>query len=199
MEVVIRPIAHGSYAPFPVDAISCTYNMDGFTPMNAVLSAYGMDREHFRKCARFHAGPKFRTICHGDCYERPQVITVSKTERWDSEPSATDEILTIADCERCESLCMTHFMFIIGKFPETAFEQCLRSVELAKLHTRLRKIVVDVDERCYLQALDVHNRVRKNVISGLCNSRTVNGVQHSKTNQNRCESAHHENSESGKP
>ena len=86
MEVVIRPIEHGTYIPMTVDAISCTYNMDGFTPMNAILAAYGLDREHFRKCGRMHEGPKLRIICHGDCYERPQVITVSKTERWDSEP-----------------------------------------------------------------------------------------------------------------
>lgn len=163
MEVVIRPIAHGGYAPIPVDAISCTYNMDGFTPMNAILRAYGLDLDHFRKCARFHAGPKFWTICHSDCDERPQIITSSKTKHWDSEPGATDEILAVADCERCESLCMTHFMFILGKFPEVAFEQCLRSVELAKFHTHLRKIVVDIDERHYLQALDVHTRVRESV------------------------------------
>ena len=39
MEVVIRPIEHGTYIPMTVDAISCTYNMDGFTPMNAILAA----------------------------------------------------------------------------------------------------------------------------------------------------------------
>lgn len=180
MEVVIRPIphSHDEYAMghcifWPsagADAISCTYNLNGFTPMTAVIREMGstlprgVDIEHFRKCARYHDRPNFRTIGHGD--EKPLIITATKTERWDSEPGATNEILTIADAEQCESLCMTHFMFILGKFPETAFEQCLRSIELPKFHTQLRKIVVDVDERCYLQAIDVHTRVRKNANNG---------------------------------
>ena len=84
MEVVIRPIEHGSYTPIPVDAISCTYNMDGFTPMNAILAAYDLDREHFRKCGRMHEGPKLRIICHGDCYERPQ-------EKWFDEFEQRDK------------------------------------------------------------------------------------------------------------
>lgn len=167
MEIVIRPIPRGSYEALPVDAISCTYNMDGFTPMNSILVAYGLDREHFRKCAGMHGGPKFRIICHGDCNdEGPQVITASKTLHWDSEPGATAEILAIADGEQCESLSMTHFMFILGNFPEAAFEQCLRSVESGKSRAYLRKVVVDVDEGYYQQALDVHARVTKIISKG---------------------------------
>jgi hypothetical protein len=136
--------------------------MDGFTTMNSILVAYGLDREHFRKCAGMHEGSMFRTICHGDCNDKgPQVITASKTLRWDSEPGATAEILAIADDERRESLCMTHFMFILGKFPEAAFEQSLRSVESGQFRAYLRKIVVDVDEQYYPQALAVHSRVTK--------------------------------------
>lgn len=169
MEVVIRPIEHGSYAPIPVDAFSCTYNMDGFTPMNAILAAYDLDREHFRKCARMHEGAKHRIICHGDCDANLQVITVSKTERWDSEPGATKEILTIADCERCESLCMTHFCFILGAFPVGAFRQCLESIQSAVTLETLNRVVVDVDERYYQQALEVHARVLSNQTYGLKN------------------------------
>ena len=162
MEVVIRSISRGSYEALPVDAISCTYNMDGFTPMNSILVAYGLDRENFRKCAAMHEGPTFRIICHGDCNdEGPQVITASKTLHWDSEPDATAEILAIADGERCESLSMTHFMFIRGKFPVAAFEQSLRSVESGQFRAYLRKNVVDVDEQYYPQALAVHSRVTK--------------------------------------
>ena len=167
MEVVIRPIEHGTYIPMTVDAISCTYNMDGFTPMNAILAAYGLDREHFRKCGRMHEGPKLRIICHGDCYERPQVITVSKTERWDSEPGATKEILTIADCERCESLCMTQFSFILAAFPVDAFRQCLESIQSAGGFENLERVVVDIDVRYYQYALDVHSQVRRSEIVDL--------------------------------
>lgn len=164
MEVVIRPIERGTYTPIAVDVISCTYNMNGFTAMNSVLIAHGLNREYFRQCGRMHEGTKFQVICHGDCYERPQIITVSKTERWDSEPGATTEILTIADCERCVSLCLTHFGFILGDFPASAFRQCLESIRCAGGLEKLKRVVVDIDARCYQHALDVHSQVRRSVI-----------------------------------
>lgn len=163
MEVVIHPIERGAYTRMTVDAISCTYNMDGFTPMNSILIAYGLDRDYFRQYGRMHEGSKFRVICHGDCYERPQVITVSKTEQWDSEPGTTTEILTIADCERCMSLCMTHFGFILGDFPGGAFRQCLESIQSASGLENLERVVVDIDARYYRHALDVHDQLRKSV------------------------------------
>lgn len=107
MEIVIRPIPYGGYVPSGADGIACTYDMDGSSPMSAVLLTYGLDREHFRKCAAMHAGDKYRVISHGD--EKPFVITTTKTESWAGEPNATEQILNTADAERCESLCMTHF------------------------------------------------------------------------------------------
>ena len=97
--------------------------MNGFTLMSAVLSQFGLDREHFRKCARLHEGEKFRVISHGD--EKPFVITTTKTEHWDREPTATEQILNTAYAERCESLCLTHFEVIRVTFPKGAFTQCL--------------------------------------------------------------------------
>ncbi len=164
MEVVIRPVEHGSYSAAQVDAISCTYDTDGFTLMNAVLIAYGLDRGHFRKISGNYEGGKFMVTAHVEM--NPIVITTTKTERWDSEPTATEQILHAADSERCGSLCLTHFAFILGRFPETALEQCLRSVEMAKLSTGLSKIVVDLDERYYQQALDVYSRVRSRASLG---------------------------------
>lgn len=164
MEVVIRPIEHGSYAAVQVDAISCTYDTDGFTLMNAVLIAYGLDRDHFRKMSSKYEGGKFMVTAHVEM--NPIVITTTKTERWDSEPTATEQILHVADCERCRSLCLTHFAFILGQFPVAAFERCLRSVELARFYSGFQKIVVDVDERYYQQALDVHSRVLSNATHG---------------------------------
>lgn len=99
MEVLLRPVPHLAYEPVKTDAISCTYDMDGFTLMNVVLIQHGLDREHFRKCAHMHSGGKFRVISHGD--EKPLVITTTKTERWDSEPSATQQVIDAADAERC--------------------------------------------------------------------------------------------------
>ena len=158
MEVLIRPIAHGGYEVAETDAVSCAYDMGNFTLMNAALSQFGHDREHFRKCAHMHEGEKFRMISHGD--EKPLVITTTKTERWDSEPSATEKILNAADAERCESLCMTHFAFILGEFPAEAFAQCLRQIEQAERMSNLQKVVVDVDERYVEMAKYIRQQVK---------------------------------------
>ncbi len=156
MKILLRSVPHVAYEPVKTDAISCTYNMDGFTLMNAVLIEYGLNREHFRKCAHMHSGDKFRVISHGD--EKPFVITTTKTERWDSEPSAAQQIIEAADAERCESLCMTHFAFILGEFPEEAFAQCMQQIKSAKGCTNLQKVVVDVDSRHFESAQAVQTQ-----------------------------------------
>jgi hypothetical protein len=158
MEVLIRPVPHGSYAPIKTDAISCTYDVDGFTLMNGVLIAHRLDREHFKMCAHMHEGALFRAIAHGD--KKPLVITTTKTERWDSEPSATNQIISTADIERCESLCMTHFGFILGNFPTNAFGQCLKSIQNASEQEFLKRVIVDVDDRYYEDALSVSQTVK---------------------------------------
>lgn len=157
MEIVLRLVPHAAYESVKTDAISCTYDMDGFTLMNAVLSELGLDREHFRKCANLHADGRFRVISHGE--EKPFVITTTRTERWDSQLDATEQILNTADAERCTSLCMTHFAFILGVFPEAAFTQCLQYIEQAKHLTQLKRVVVDVDERF----VDAANAIRQKV------------------------------------
>lgn len=156
MEVLLRPVPHLAYEPVKTDAISCTYDMDGFTLMNVVLIQHGLDREHFRKCAHMHSGGKFRVISHGD--EKPLVITTTKTERWDSEPSATQQVIDAADAERCESLCMTHFAFILGNFPDEAFAQCIQQIVLATHCTNLQKVIVDVDSRYFDRAKAVQKQ-----------------------------------------
>lgn len=153
MEVLIRPVPHACYEPIKTDAISCTYDMDGFTLMNAVLISHGLDREYFRGCARMHAGSQFRVIAHGD--EKPLVITTSKTERWDSEHGATQQIIIAADAERCKSLCMTHFGFILGSFPEHAFCRCLETLRNAGTQEYLQHVILDVDDRYHAQALNL--------------------------------------------
>lgn len=165
MEVVIRPIPDGAYVPSEADAVACTYDMDDSSPMNAVLLQFGLDREHFSMCASMHAGDKYRVISHGD--KKPFVITTTQTYSWDSDAKATEQILSTADIERCESLCMTHFALIPGKFPEVAFAQCLRQVEQAKYHTQLKRVVVDVDARYVDAATAVYQQVKAQVLEAV--------------------------------
>ena len=158
MEILIRPVPHACYEPIKTDAISCTYDMDGFTLMNAVLISHGLDREYFRGCARMHEDAPFRVIAHGD--EKPLVITTSKTERWNSEPGATQQIIIAADAERCESLCMTHFGFVLGSFPEPAFRRCLETLRNAGAQKYLKRVILDVDDRYHSQALNLSMGIR---------------------------------------
>jgi hypothetical protein len=86
------------------------------------------------------------------------VITTTKTERWDSEPSATQQVIDAADAKHCESLCMTHFAFILGKFPKEAFAQCMQQIKLANYCSNLQKVVVDVDSRHFESAQAVQKQ-----------------------------------------
>lgn len=158
MEVLIRPVPHASYAPVETDAVSCTYDVDGFTLMNAVLIAHRLNREHFRMRAHMHEDDQFRVIAHRD--KKPLVITSTKTEHWDSEPSATEQIISTANAEHCESLCMTHFAFILGDFPTKAFSQCLKLIHNSGEQTHLRRVIVDVDDRYYDEALRVSQALK---------------------------------------
>lgn len=162
MEIVLRPIQHlydeyamGHCIFWPsanTDAVSCTYNMGGFTPMTAVLRELRLDDGAFRRSgvnsAHFERG--IRTMTYGD--NRPNLITSLKTQRWDSDSDMPVLILRTVEDAFCRSLCMTHFNFILGKFPVAAFQNCMQAVALAHLFTKLERIVVDVDERHIRQA-----------------------------------------------
>jgi hypothetical protein len=144
-----------------VDAISCTHNPNGFSPMLAVIRSLGRDMGYFThtKLTAMHSG-KFLVISHA--YEvRPVVITSSRTAEWDTESHAAAEIIQVADVERSRSLCMTHFSFLPGRFPTRAFEQCVRSAKLASHHTSITRITIDVDARCQVQAERVLDDVRR--------------------------------------
>ena len=170
MEVLIRPIRHSSdeyamghciYWPSAgTDAISCTLNLNGFTPMTAVLRELGLDSRNFlaEALGGEHVDNGLKVVVHGR--EKPLVVTATKTERWDSAPNVTAEILNAADAAQCESLCMTHFAFILGKFPEEAFTQCMQQLEQAKNTNNLQKTVVDVDSRYLDLAMAVQQSVK---------------------------------------
>lgn len=157
MEIRFRPIAHiaderamGHCLHWPsidVDAVSCTYNPEEFSPMGAVLRELQQDRAHFTHPAvRVHHQRRFSVMSHE--YEaRPVVITSSRTPAWDTEPHAAAEIIHVADVERSRSLCMTHFSFLPGRFPARAFEQCIRDSMLARYYTNIAQVIIDVDAR----------------------------------------------------
>lgn len=170
MKLLLRSIPHSVdeiamghcvfYPSVNTDAISCTFNMDGFTPMKAVLNAHGVDDEHFQKCRRLHEGQPFRTITHGD--EFPNIITSTKTKTWNEVPDAAFQILRTVEDDYCKSLCMTHFAFIQGRFPDDAFTACAHAVSTAWTYSKLDKIIVDVDARHFVAAKHLWRRVISN-------------------------------------
>ncbi len=87
MDIVIRPIPPGSYVPIRTDAISCTYDMDGFTLMNAVLISHRLDRKYFEHTADWHRKIKYLAIVHPPLEPwEPTVITTTSKVRWDGNP-----------------------------------------------------------------------------------------------------------------
>lgn len=167
MEITLRPIPHGTYVASDADAISCTYNMDGFTPMNAVLVAHGVERAGYttKVLADIHSKRGFCAITHGDTF--PNVITSSATEAWDSISDAPFEILGAVEDDFCQSLCFTQFSYVQGSFPEIAFGQLMLAAELAEHFTSLEKIVVDVDEKYIEQAKQIWQKVKLKLTESL--------------------------------
>ena len=110
-DVTLRAIPHGTYVASNAEVISCTYNMDGFTPMNAVLVAHGVERAHFtnKKLETYHSVRGFRALAHEDV--SPKVITSTETKKWDSISDAPFEILSTAEAVgKYKSLCFTQFV-----------------------------------------------------------------------------------------
>jgi hypothetical protein len=168
MEITLRPVLHGIYMASDADVISCTYNMDGFTPMNAILIQHGIERAHFSRKAleTYHAQRGFRTLVHDDV--SPNVITSTETQKWDSISDAAFEILLTAEAVgKYKALCFTQFAFVQSKFPEIAFGQLMLAVELAEHFANLEEIIVDVDEKHVEQAMAVWQELKQKLSAPL--------------------------------
>ncbi len=162
MEITLRPIPHGSYVASDADVISCTYNMDGFTLMNAVLIQHGIDRAHFSRKAldTYHSERGFRTLVFEDV--SPNVITSTQTEKWDSISDAAFEILRTVDAAgKYKSLCFTQFAFVLGVFPAIAFRQLMLAAEFAEHFGSLEEIIVDMDEKHIEQAQAIWQELKE--------------------------------------
>jgi hypothetical protein len=157
MEIDLRPISHSSYEvamghcifypPIKTDAISCTFNTNGFTPMLAVLRSHCFDTEYFFRnsvLGKWHSS-EFRVHVHQQY--SPLLLTTTKMSTWDDAPQASSEIIKVADAEGCESLCLSHFMFLQGKFPKSALKQCLQMAASTDQLGALKRVIVDVDVR----------------------------------------------------
>jgi hypothetical protein len=168
MEVTLRSISHGSYVASDADVISCTYNMDGFTPMNSVLVAHQIERAHFtsKTLETYHSARGFRTLVHEDV--KPKVITSTETQKWDSISDAPFEILSTAGIfGKYKSLCFTQFAFVQGLFPEIAFRQLMLAVEFSEHFGSFEKIIVDMDERHIEQARMIWKELQKELSQSL--------------------------------
>ncbi len=168
MEITLRPIPHGAYVASDADVISCTYNMDGFTPMNAILIQHGIERAHFtsKTIETYHSERGFRTLVHEDV--RPKVITSTETQKWDSISDAPFEILSTAGVVgKYKSLCFTQFAFVQGRFPEIAFRQLMLAVEFSEHFGNFEQIIVDVDERHIEQARMIWQELKKELSQAL--------------------------------
>ena len=170
MQITLRPIRQGTYVASDADVISCIYNMDGFSPMNAILVAHEVERAHFTRKAVdvYHSARGFRTLVHEDV--SPNVITSTETEKWDSISDAPFEILNTADAVgKYKSLCFTQFAFVQGLFPEIAFRQLMLAAEFAEHFASLEKIIVDVDGQHIEQAEAIWRELKEKLSEPLAN------------------------------
>ena len=151
-----------SWPAIDVDAVSCTYNPEGFSPMLAVIKCLGRDRDRFTHPALTTSHQSRFSVMSHEFEARPVIITSSRTATWSAEPNVAAEIIRVADIERSRSLCMTHFSFLPGTFPRQAFEQCVLAAMLARHFTSVARITIDVDERHRSQAERVlHEALRR--------------------------------------
>jgi hypothetical protein len=168
MNTTLRPIPHGSYVASDAEVISCTYNMDGFTPMNSVLVAHQIERAHFtsKTLETYHSARGFRTLVHEDV--KPKVITSTETQKWDSISDAPFEILSTAGIVgKYKSLCFTQFAFVQGLFPVIAFRQLMLAVEFSEHFGSFETIIVDMDERHIEQARMIWKELKKELSQSL--------------------------------
>lgn len=162
MNITLRSIPHGSYVASDADVVSCTYNIDGFTLMNAVMIQHGIERAHFTNKAleTYHSERGFRTLVHEDV--SPIVITSTETEKRDSISDAAFEILRTVDAAgKYKSLCFTQFAFVLGVFPEIAFRQLMLAAEFAEHFGSLEEIIVDMDEKHIEQAQVIWQQLKE--------------------------------------
>ena len=161
MELVVRAIPNGQWIDITVDSISCTFNQNAQSPMASVSKVLGIDRDLlFGGYQRRELNDEqFHVHIHRTC--SPLFLTTSKMRTWDDATHATSEITRVANAEGCRSLCMTHFMCILGKFPTAAFFHCLQMAAITEHQDHLEKVIIDVDERY----IDVARNLLKKVHS----------------------------------
>jgi len=160
MDLQVRSIPHGSWIAVETESVSCTYNLEGFSPMATVVQVLGFDRSRLTSDYQLKKSHDENFIVHAHLNSSPVLLTTSKTRSWDDATAATTEITKVADREGCRSLCMTHFMFIPGKFPGEDFYYCLEMASISSYRERLRKVIVDVDDRHFEAANKLLGKVR---------------------------------------
>ena len=109
MDIQLRPIARthderamGNCLFWPameVDAVSCTFNPEGFSPMRTVIRGLGREPDDFTGpgVSAYHRR-RFSAVSH-EFDTRPVVITSSRTATWEAQPQAAGEIIRVADIE----------------------------------------------------------------------------------------------------
>jgi len=192
LSVILRPIPRNGYISIITDAITCNYNLAKFTPMSAALKVCNIEQEDISHFGDFHHQPVFNLISHGD--NLPILITTSNvTELIDCHDAAT-QIIAEADSFDCRSLCMAHFYLIPTKFPDDCFRQYMAGIEQARYYSKLKSIIVDVDEKHLSKAMKIHEEIKIPMMRNPCHIKTKipNFEWHQCLAENGCISSQYE-------
>jgi hypothetical protein len=144
--------------------ISATANLNGFTPLNAILGAIGIRSEKFKEVVdALNAVDKIYHYTH----TKPNLIFVPLAKGESSSRSGseyyTTEIISICNLYKYKYLHFTHFGFINGIFQSNEISKILKIFLNPLVNIKLETIYFEIDSR-HLENLkslfnDIANRI----------------------------------------
>lgn len=155
METIIRPVINTQDEIFaghklwfsPVadcDAISSTANAPGFTPLIAIARQFGWDYDTMQAAADA-CNQKNEVAVVSQV--KPTLILVPATKGRGDAGALAFDLLGAIHASKVQSLHLTHFGFLQGRFPGDEIATVLSTLFRYGPTLPLKRLVVDVDAR----------------------------------------------------
>jgi len=126
------------------DAISATANALGFTPLTAVARCFGWDYGLMESAAN---ACNYKNEVAVVTQVKPMLILVPATKGRSDADALVFDLLAALRAAKVQSLHLTHFGFLQGKFPGSEIAAVLNLLFMYGPTLPLSRLVVDVDAR----------------------------------------------------
>jgi hypothetical protein len=145
-----------------IDAISVTANLNGTTPMSAVLKYLNVDKKTIRKIADYS-----NTNGHVELFKYwPNLILLPPTRaeigRHKDVEFYTIKMLKICNAENFKELHFTHYGFMNGIFQKLEIRRILAIMLNPLIYTTLETIYWEIDSRYIDEMKDLYREVNVN-------------------------------------